>query len=538
MATWPIPDVGSPLPRKFVELTNAEYDDRIDYWEFFRHSDELTGGYTASVQSYDSSTDIPDVDKSYLIPHEKENEADFSRRVAKATPPRYVQEGITSIVGVLTQQSPNRSQYPEALNEWMPAVNAHSETWQHVISTQIAPMVERYGLVYTLAARPTFGGETKGEQDRAREAAGLPEVLIHIVSPEAVKWWVEDDSGNLEIVHYVESVTAYKGEVVAGVPYPTEEVDVERHWFLTKEGWYYADDQTETLGPKSESMDVVDRGYWISEGEEMQNFPLTKWALKDERAPTEVASFAQLAYFRAESELKVIEEASAFAMIWVPMENQDSDPSETVKGPDVVGGFPAEGSHTPMILETSGVSFTHFVKERLPELEEQSLSPYGRSREVGGNDSGVALAHIQETAVNIYRQHSKAFSSSEFTALLPVAELLGADMPTEAKAEWPKQFGTLSDEKQMSNLETFRLMEPGEDYERRIIEAAGEVTLPAMTQAEKEAALDTWEKEQADKKQQEEDMNAQARDLELEAEQDGLPFAANPESEQTRSDRE
>jgi hypothetical protein len=172
------------------------------------------------------------------------------------------------------------------------------------------------------------------------------------------------------------------------------------------------------------------------------------------------------------------------------------------------------------------VSFTHFVEHRLPELEEAALSPYGRSREVGGNDSGVALAHIQETAVNIYRTHAKAFSSSEFAMLLPTAELLGDEMPQDAKAEWPTDFGTLSDQKQMESLQMFMDTDPGEEYEAYIISKMGQVTLSELTDKQRQEADEAYKKRQEEAKVEESEM----RDLEVEEKQFGMqqPLAMNP----------
>lgn len=519
---WPIPELGSPVPRTALELQHEDYKARISDWEFFRHSDELTGGYSGSVQDYTSSTSIPTFNTSYLVPHEKEDGDEFARRVALATPPRYVQEGITSIVGVLTEQEPNRNEYPDGISEWMSRVNIRGDSLQQVIASEIAPLVERYGLMYTLSARPEFGGDTEGEQKEALEAAGVPEVLLHLISPEAVQWWVEDDTGRFEIVRYVETVT----EFVYDGAYVVDEKDVERHWYITDEGWWYVDDPKETTTSGTNPLKVDGVGYWEGPGQQMTHFPLVRWQLKDQRAPTEVASFAQLAYYRAESELKKIEEASAFSMLWVPVETSDANPTEVVKGPDPVGGFPSEGSHTPLLLEPSGVSFTHFVEHRLPELEEAALSPYGRSREVGGNDSGVALAHIQETAVNIYRTHAKAFSSSEFAMLLPTAELLGDEMPQDAKAEWPTDFGTLSDQKQMESLQMMLDADPGEEYEAYIISKMGQVTLSELTDKQRQEADEAYKKRQEEAKVEESEM----RDLEVEEKQFAMaqPAAMNP----------
>jgi hypothetical protein len=523
---WPIPEIGSEVPRKALEHQSQEFKDRIDQWEFFRHSDELTGGYAASVETYTESTDAPTFTESYLIPHEKEDDEEFAKRVAKAVPPRFVQEGITSIVGVLTQQAPNRSEYPDEITDWMEQVTPDGLTWHQWINMYPGPLVQRYGLCYGMYRRPSIGGATLGEQEALISEAGLPKVLAQVINPEALEWWETDDTGVLQIVRYVEPLL----QDVYESGYVVDTKDVTRHWFVTHEGWWYVDDaQGDSTG--ANQLIVGDAGHWIGPGQPLENFPITKWHLKDDRGPTEPASYAQLAYYRAESELMKIEESSAFSMTWVPIEASDQNPTETVKGPDTVGGFPSEGKHVPMMLEPSGVSFEHFVNNRLPALEAAALSPYGRNREVGQNDSGVALAHIQETAVNIYRQHAKSFAASEFAALQPIAELLGTEMPIDARAEWPRQFGTLSDSKQMENLKEFLDSEPGEVYERHIMSAMADASLPDLTQREKEEAQKSYEDQQ--KKAEEErlafesEMDDQIFD-EGEESPIGKPAAMNP----------
>lgn len=528
---WPIPEIGSLIPRETLEIVHPDYEARKDLWEFFRHSDELTGGYAANVTTYTNARTPTTGVASYLIPHTKEDDLDFAERVAHATPPRYVQEGIIGITGVLTEQEPNRTEYPDELTEWLSAVTAQGDTWQQVIGTSIVPLVERYGLVYTLGRRPTIDATNLGEQDRLREAQGLPEVLVHVISPEALRWWETDDTGRYEIVRYletIETVELSEPQSATGTQYPTDNETIERHWWITDEGWWFADDVEST----SEALSVTGVGTWNTDGSALENFPVVKWALKDERPPTEPASFAQLAYFRKESELSKIERASAFPMVVLQTESEDTQSAEIVKGADVVIMVPASSNKDPFYLEPSGVSFDHYVEKRLPELEEAALSPYGRNREVGQNDSGVALAHIQQTAKNIYMQHAQAFSKSEFAALQPISELLGIDMPADARAEWNNKFGTLSSTEQTENLTAFLEMEPGEEYEEHILRSMDK-TLLQLSPTQTEAAIDAWKKDREERKSQESEM----RDLEMEQLNGGgddeggpsMPAAGNPD---------
>jgi hypothetical protein len=522
---WPIPKAESTIPRKTIELEHEEYKARLPYWEFFRHSDELTGGYAASTATYTGIEDPPTFDETYLVPHVKETSTDFELRVALASPPRYVQEGIESITGVLTQQQPNRDSYPDQLKEWTTSVSVDGATLQQWISSELWPLVERYGLCYSYARRPDIDAPNLEAQQRAIKAAGLPEVLLHVITPENLPWWSVDDKGEFEIVRYTEQKIEQKIED----GYVVDETDYVRHWWVTHEGWWYADDNE---AANNTGLVVNDANYWNKDQSPMKSFPISKWFLNDERGPTETAAFAQLAYFRTNSELQAVELAAAFPMTWIPESAGDENPAEVVKGADQVGAWDASevGGAKPMILETSGVSLAYFMEKRLPALEEAALSPYGRQREVGGNDSGVALAHIQQTAINIYRQHAKAGSRSEFAAMQPVAELLGVEIGEDARAAWPRKYGTLSDSSQADILTQFWDLDPGDDFKRYILSEFSDVALADLTADQLEEALDTWQSEQDEKSEletaflSEGDGETLRRDSPI-----GQPAAANPQ---------
>ena len=535
---WPVPELDSPIPRATLDLQHDDFKKWLPYWQFWRHSDEQTGGYAASTQTYTTSTVTPSYTETYLIPHIKEYDPNmFARRVASAKPPRFVKEGIESITGVLTQQQPNRDNYPPKLDSWTGHVNSTGDTLQEMIATDIWPLVERYGVVYTLAKRPEIDSPNMAEQERLLDDAGLPEVLLVVISPENMPWWETDDFGRFTIVRYTEERTYQRMED----GYPTESLTYQRHWWITKEGWWFTDDDAEAKGEGETGLSVGGVGYWNEDQSPMKWFPVSPWELKDRVPPTASGSFAQLMYFRKDSELDLLEKNTAFAMTYVPSAGGDEDPEESIKGPHQIASWdPTDmGGAKPMILETTGVSLTHLAEKRLPELEAEALAPYGRQREVGGNDSGVALAHIQESAKNIYRQHSKAGGKSEYAALQPVAELLDEELTTDGRASWPRKFGVLADSSHGELLTSFWEKEPGDDFKEHILNEYSDMLLD-LTGEQLQAALEEWRKakEEQERKEQEqldalmetepgEDGDGPRRD------KDGIsvPFAGNPASQ-------
>jgi len=529
MPKWPIPELGSKVPFETLTLKHARYNSKINYWKFFRHSDELTGGYAASVATYTGPQSIDTFTETYLVPHVKESDpADFRRRVASAKPPRFVREGIASLVGVITQEPPNREKYPEVLAEWTKSVDTRGTSLQEWISSQMWPLVERYGVCYSLARRPSIEAANLAEQQRLIKEARLPDVLLQIITPENLPWWEEDDNGDFIVCRFTEART----DCQLDNGYPIDTLDYTRHWWITHDAWWYTD-QYQT-GPRATTDMVVDGlGFWNNDGSPMQYFPIQKWALKDERPPTEAAAFAQLAYFRKDSELDTIEKAAAYPMTWVPVTAGSDNPEETVKGPDVVGGWDPEnsGGAKPMILETSGVSLNHFIDKRLPQLETEALSPYGRQREIGGNDSGVALAHIQQNAINIYRQHARHGSLSEFAALRPVAELLNTELKEDMRASWARKFGTLSDSSEAEILTAFWNLEPGDEFKKHILSKFAGVALADLSGDQLQDALKSWQSMSEEERQRELDMWGTDDENEEPRRETGIskPAAANPE---------
>ena len=507
-----LPQAGDVVSQQTLFLKHSEYKSRIDYWRFFRDSDELTGGYAAVTKAFRYSggnADIPTVSESYLLPHEKEDSYDFNRRVASARPPHFVSEGIEGIVGVLTHRPASRV-LPDKVVEWMGRVNREGASWAHLVSANVLPQLERYGVTYTLAKPPSVYAGTEAEAQQIRDAQGLPKVEIVCVSPEALEWWEVDSAGLLVTARYVEEVT----ELIYDGIWPTEEDTIRRHWFLTKLGWWYVDEPTS--GAIKGDFEIKESGYWLGAGKEMKHFPLSQWALKDKRGPTEAASFAQLAYYRKESELSNLETATCFPMTWIPIKMKDENPEEVVKGPNIVGTFDSEGKHTPLILQPDSAPFDHYQEKRLPAIADDCLGPYGRRRASGQDDSGRALQHLELQAQNIWRQHAEFCGESELRALRPVAEFLGDEITEEHKCSWPTDFGALSDEIKAKMLQDFsESMEPGPLYKEKAVRAWASVAMPELTDDDHDEAIEAMQKEAEERRAKEDAFESESHDAEM-----------------------
>jgi hypothetical protein len=273
------------VPPSSITLEHEDFTKNKDNWELYRHSAELTGGYKASTQTYTGPDSAPRFDETYLIPHAKEADYnDFARRVAAARPPRFVREGIESITGILTKEEPNRDNYPDKLSTWTTGVDAKGSTLQQWIAKYMWPLVERYGLCYSFARRPTIDGANLADQEKRIKDAGLPEVLLLIITPENMPWWSVDELGRFEIVRYTEQKVDSKTEE----GYAVEDREYTRHWWITHEGWWYADEKDYD----EQALKVEAVGTWNKGGAPMDNFPIVKWGLKDDIGPTATASLA------------------------------------------------------------------------------------------------------------------------------------------------------------------------------------------------------------------------------------------------------
>jgi hypothetical protein len=516
-----LPKKDEIVPREAITLEHPDFTANKAEWEFFRHSDELTGGYTASTATFTGPTAIESFDTTYLVPHGKEDSLDLDRRVAKATPPRFVQEGIMGVTGDLTQQSPDREGYPEKIKKWANRVNIEGDTLKQFIDARVVPMVLRYGHGYTYAIRSSVVAETEKEAQEKRDAGGIPEVLIYALNPENVPWWRTDDLGRYTNLRYVE----HKSRVTYSGPFPVGYTKIKRHWFLSLEGWYYVDDYTDIVvsgQPLTEDVPLT-VGAVASWGKTLKWFPVVKWDLEGNN-PTKPASYAQLAYFRKDSELDNLETECCFPMKFLPVESIVENPAEVVMGPSMVGTFPAGGKHVPMILQPDATAFTHYQEQRLPALEDMAKAPYGRSAAAGAA-TGLALAHQEKASTAVLKDLAGAFEKGEFSALLPVAELLGDELSDEARISWPREFHALNAQMQMEVLTGFSDLEPGDEYKKEILKAAGKVALPDLSAKRTDECLDAWEADEKEKREAE----AEKDDLLFDMQNQPTPQTLNPE---------
>jgi hypothetical protein len=92
--------------------------------------------------------------------------------------------------------------------------------------------------------------------------------------------------------------------------------------------------------------------------------------------------------------------------------------------------------------------------------------------------------------------------------------LLGEELDTEARAAWPQEFVTLSDVKQLENIELFLAMNPGPEFERLAISTAADIALPVLGKTEKDSALEAWDKEKTAQEEREAERDDQLFDIE------------------------
>jgi hypothetical protein len=456
-----IPSIGTPVPIDLLQVRHPDWSKWIDRWKFFRDSHELTGPYGAVLTEYYGPSDAFNTIPSYLIPHEKESTREYQRRVREARCPRFVQQGISHLIGVLSQRSARRDKYPAAVRDWLNWVDTKGATWDLFVQNHVLPMMLRYGVCYVFPHRPALDVETEAQ----REASGLPRVVLDVISPEALVMWETDDYDRLTWARYYEEISLPAGPMGER----SDRATVRRYWTIDAEGWWavdYVAEDAEILevGTKQVAhLRVCEAGRW--DGQQVPEAgadiapageplflaaPIAAVQYEGWRSPTETAALAQLEYYRVASELRKLESSTAFSMVWYPCLGTPDDPAEIVKGPDQVGTFPADSKQPPMMLSPDSGPFEHLSK-RLADLKIESLLPYGIMG-TDGVSSGIALAQVEHASSHQYRVASRALSQGEYAVMELVAPLLGEEMDPQSRAEWPTEFGALSSTKQIADL--------------------------------------------------------------------------------------
>lgn len=466
-----IPSTGSSWPIGALYCKHPTWNDEIDKWRLCREAHEISGGFAPSLTKYTAPQSEAIVDDgSYLVPNIKESTTDFALRVSSAKAPRFVQVGIASVVGKLTGTEVVRSNYPQKLLDWMNAVDSSAHSWDTWLSTILLPLLERYGVIYTFIRRPEAMVLTEAQ----RMELGVPEVTVEVISPEVLENWEEDQFGDFEWVRYVEEIKQAHG------PDGSEAKRTLRHWYLTRIGWWAVEEIDEREGTQSKKTgQVVKSGMWP---DKLGYVPVTKWTLP--AWPTYQAALACMEHYRVSSDMRHLEQSTAFSMTWLPVEGRVNNPREMIKGPDVVATFPAESRHTPIMLSPDPGPFTHFM-ERLPQIEADALACYGLATQASTNGSGVSLAYIEGVSDALYRAHSIACEADEHTVLGVVADMLRVEWSEDQRGQWPREFGTLASTKQLEDLQRLIDMAPPPDVIAKVIAKAVTIVLPGLSPDER-----------------------------------------------------
>lgn len=472
---FPVPKIDTPWERAALELLHPDFEADAGTLEFYRHSHKMTGGFAQDVRDFSTEGPAAIDGSTYLIPNEKENPEglSFIRRASRASPADFCRKGIAHTMGALMQTPPDRSAYPDQIKDFLDNVTPKGATFDLFLARELGPLMIRYAYVFLLPHRNRIAGETQGQSDALGQR-----MFLSLVTPEALQMWEERDDGTFEWVRYVEP---YQLPVS---PEGTETEEIKRHWYLTREGYWAVDYiEGDESGDKTK---VVESGYWLGQNVLLEHFPLVEWSLEDRLGPMNAGAPAQLEYVRTESEMIHLEGSCAFPQTWVPEGGGSDDKNPPpVKGHDIIGTFDDQSKHKPMILSPDSGPFDHF-RERLPQIADKALEPFGLQYSIKAGASGVALAHDQSTRVNLMRNFAKALAVGEFETMRAVSEQMRIEFPEEARSTWPDEFGTLSTTIQMENLETTKALGPiGKPLEKRIIMKAVDVNFPGLSEEEK-----------------------------------------------------
>jgi hypothetical protein len=458
MATYDIPEVGEQYPDYLLDATHSDYDDAIDDYKFWRHSDMLTGGY-ASIGKYEMHTtsetayeDTNSYDYGYLIRGSHEDLADYNRRRKEAVPPPFVREGIAAITGVLASQPVERQNYPDKIKETFNSATLDGNPWKTFLANEVIPLMERYGWVGVL---PTF------QNNR---------LYYSVVNPEHIDMWGYDESGEYEWMRFK------RNEEKETSPYELL-TRVNRYYYISKLGfWVVEQDISGGHGIVTES------NYWNRQKSSLTKNPLVIWELPDRMSPTELSAGYQYEYYNTESRLVSIQYLTAFPQLTIPSMNPDNESKLVKRGAGRVMYYNPESGKPELMSPDTGAYDA--LQGLLANQLILALRPYGINPP--SSRSGVALAHVQFTSSNIYRTHANACQQGEYRTLAVTAEMLGIQLSSDTRVEWPAELTTLGNTIVMENLKSFMDMNPGDYGEELTIMRAANQSIPGITDKEKD----------------------------------------------------
>jgi hypothetical protein len=440
-------------------------------WRFYRESYEGTGGYGPYVRDITVIDTWPTdegagtlyldtSDRTYLYKHPRERNK-FRRRVIMAYLPNVIKRSLNMMVGYITKQTPTRNDWPDRLTKWMSDCNGAGDAWDVFKNTELVTPCLYYGFLPILVHRKPSTAQTQAQLDLENN-----QPTVSIINPEALIDWVWDDSLNIRMAKVKEKVD------VTDTLFTKAHATIDRYWYYTPEGWWYADDNGE-----DDDIPIVDVQPWSKPRES----PFITWRLGlTGRSMIADAATTQRELYNVRSEITEQRRETLFCMLSAPDAGGDENDIRSKRvGSDNVWWFPHDSRHRPDWMAPPAVPMDQ-MREESNGLALQILEEMGLDFDSGGGTTGMAFSFKMSKIVRLLKDTVASLQRAENQTLREVCRQLGQEADDKAISKWPTEFDAKDVAKELEAMQMLVDMGVGPTFEAEAKYRSATTAMPDM----------------------------------------------------------
>jgi hypothetical protein len=396
-------------------------------------SDDAASGINQTYKTTSS-------EKSYLWKNEREEPSHYLTRRLKAVHiPVYRPINNILAAGVL-RVGPTRGEMSEEWAAWMKDVDMAGTNYDAFIRETLARSLN-FGRYHAMADRPYFDSKavSRYEQTQRGERAYLVPV-----SPLCIEDWEVDYHGALEWVRITEPDDDMRGPTD---PYPTN--PKVQYRVLRRDGW----ELWRNLGDEKKQNWTIDAGRERNYGRVQL---ATHWSSREHiwecESPIGDAIDLDREIFNLYSQLGVLEDVQAFALLYLPVEEGGGMGPIDI-GADVAFQGPPGGAPVYVSPGSDLVNAKWDRIEKRIHLARQQMG-IGRGRAEYSKEERSADAIMRESEDKLTMLSVLSQSTEEFdqACLDMVAALEGKSMGEPPAVNYPRNFDTKGTSAQINEL--------------------------------------------------------------------------------------
>ena len=424
------------------QLTNThpDYAYLSEWFAFFRHAFEGTGGFAKTLNRYTRLQDLTETADltaykegltTYLDPFVREDPSQFLRRTRSSTYVNLIKHKIVSpLVGRVTEQEPAREDYPPHIVEWIRSVTVEGKNLDMWIRTTGLPYAMVYGTLPVLIRTDYHTAETEAE----RQAMGAKVAQMVVIHPDTMLDWSHGGDNRIEWMKYIETIDY--SDPIAG------HMTIHRYHYILPEGWFYVDKEPDK---NLAEYNVVAAGLWPLG---FERAPIVEFKVRGGRGIVPDLAVLAVESFNKRSELRHVERAQCFSILTYP---GDYDSNALRVGATTCLTYPPESSGSPAWISPDPAPMEH-LRTEVDNVEQTMLEIAGTASIVGKSPVSATTAEYQmETTSQMLATLASDTSNFEKEAVKVAALWMQKPVDDDLDPSYPKQFSAIGTEKKIAN---------------------------------------------------------------------------------------